>query len=346
MASDEHTDSTDDQERQAKATPIAAPTTELAKQFGETLGETAAKPIEQIGQLIAKCGLDFVEKIMAETEATEAAGGLLTHDRKRRRSKGGVFFYLAKGQMDADLRAQIFPNFGKGGDGSIAPPGIEWGDRIQPMKALGAQPGQISGLTVTLSGRPGKLQIDGSSVMTVIEQRQVKAPPYPKGVPHFDTVDGVTAYYVFMSLRHWKRVEQALEDERDLLVIEGSAVYDGALEGITILSTRVSTKMLEIQKRRAMSQSERKSESPRAEPRSEPDGAPADQLDLTHLPPEAAEKLRQLHSAAEKLRSKLAAMADGDQQTSVKMTRRLLAQTEKQIANLRRQYSDVSASSE
>ncbi len=338
MASDECTDSTDDQARQTKATPSADQTTELAKQFGDALGETAAKPIKQIGQLIAKCGLDFVEKIMAETESTEAAGGMLTHDRKRRRSKGGVFFYLAKGQMDADLRGEIFPNFGKGGDGSIAPPGIEWSDRIEPMKALGTQPGQISGLTVTLSGRPGKLHIDGSSVMTVIEQRQVKAPPYPKGVPHFDTVDGVTTYYVFMSLRHWKRVEKALEDERDLLVIEGSAVYDGALEGITILSTRVSTKMLELQKRRAKSQSERKSESHPTEPRSEPDRAPADQPDLTDLPPEAADKLRQLHSAAEKLRRKLAAMEEGDQQTGLKMTRRLLVQTEKQIANLRRQY--------
>ena len=275
---------------------------------------------------------------MAETEATEAAGGLLTHDRKRRRSKGGVFFYLAKGQMDAGLRGEIFPNFGKGGDGSIAPPGIEWGERVEPMKALGAQPGQISGLTVALSGRPGKLHIDGSSVMTVIEQRQVKAPPYPKGVPHFDTVDGVTAYFVFMSLRHWKRVEKALEDERDLLVIEGSAVYDAALEGITILSTRVSTKMLEFQKRKAKSQGQRKSESHPAEPRSEPDGAPADQPDLTHWPPEAVEKLQKLHGAAEKLRRKLAAMEDGDQQTSLKMTRRLLIQTENQIANLRRQY--------
>ena len=338
MASDEHTDSTENQARQAKAAPLADPTRQLAKQFGDALGETTAKPIEQIGQLIAKCGLEFVEKIIAETEATEAAGGMLTHDRKRRRSKGGVFFYLAKGQMDAGLRGEIFPNFGKGGDGSIAPPGIEWGDRVEPMKALGAQPGQISGLTVTLSGRPGKLHIDGSSVMTVIEQRQVKAPPYPKGVPHFDTVDGVTAYYVFMSLRHWKRVEKALEDERDLLVIEGSAVYDGALEGITILSTRVSTKMLDYQKRKAKSQGERKPESHPAEPRSEPDGAPADQPDLTRWPTEAIEKLQQLYSAAEKLRRKLAAMEAGDQQTSLKMTRRLLIQTENQIANLRRQY--------
>ena len=338
MASKDRPDSTDKHALVASAALSTDRISQLAAQFGDALGETAAKPIEQIGQLIEKCGLDFVEKIMAETEATEAAGGLLTHDRKRRRSRGGVFFYLAKGQMDAALRAEIFPSFGKGGDGTIAPPGIEWNDRIEPMKALRDGAGQISGLTVNLSGRPGRLHFDGSSVMTVIEQRQVKAPPYPKGVPHFDTIDGFTVYYVFMSLRHWKRVETALEDESDLLVIEGSAVYDPQLEGIAILSTRVSTKKLDYQKRKAKSHTERKADQQPATAPSEQGGASADQPDLTNLPPEAVENLQQLYSAAEKLRLKLAAMEESGQQSGMKMTRQLLNQTEKQIANLQRQY--------
>ena len=318
------------------APPVAEPPSadqisQLARQVADALGEKSAQPITQIGGLIEKCGWQFVETVLAETEATQAAGGLLTHDRKRRRSKGGVFFYLAKGRMDPKLRSAIFPNFGKGGDGTIAPPGIDWEDRVAPMKALRAEAGQISGLTVSLSGRPGQLRIDGSSVMTVIEQREVKAPPYPKGVPHFDTVDGVTRYYIFMSLRHWKRVEKALEDETDLLVIEGSAVYDAALEGIAILSTRVSTKALDYQKRKAKSQALRKASEAREE-------APADPPDLTGLPPEAADKLTQLTSAADKLRRKLAAMEASGQGSGGKMTRSLLSQTEKQIASLRRQY--------
>ena len=338
MATDENTDNPTERAPVDSTAPSIADISQLAKQFGDALDETSAKPVEQIGQLIEKCGLEFVEKIMAETAATEAAGGLLTHDRKRRRSKGGVFFYLAKGQMDAGLRAEIFPNFGKGGDGTIAPPGIEWDDRIAPMNALVDSAGQISGLTVTLSGRPGKLHIDGSSVMTVIEQRQVKAPPYPKGVPHFDTIEGVTRYYVFMSLRHWKRVEKALQDESDLLVIEGSAVYDAQLEGITILSTRVSTKALDYEKRKAKSQAAQKAAKQPARPLSEHDGRSVDSPELTKLPPEAVEKLQQLNSAADKLRLKLAAMEENGQQTGRKMTRQLLDQTEKQIANLLRQY--------
>ncbi len=339
MASDEGRDMSDNQAPGASGPLSAEQIRQLAKQFGAALGETAAQPVKQIQQLIEECGLPFVEKIMTQTEATEAAGGLLTHDRKRRRSKGGVFFYLAKGQMDAGPRSKIFPNFGKGGDGSIAPPGIDWNDRIAPMKALRESAGFVSGLTVSLSGRPGKLRIDGSSVMTVIEQRQVKAPPYPKGVPHFDTIktiEGVTTYYVFMSRRHWKRVEKALEDESDRLLIEGSAVYDGQLEGITILSTRVSTKKLEYQARKAQALAERKAEQKPARS----DGTPADATKLTTLPPEATEKLRSLQSVAEKLRLKLAAVPEGDKQGRLKITRQLLDQTEKQIANLQRQYED------
>lgn len=339
MTSDDHAVSSDEEAQAAQASPSPSQIKGVAAKIGEALGETSPKPVAQIGQLIEKCGLPFVEKIMAETEAIEAEGGLLTHDRKRRRSKGGVFFYLAKGQMDAGLRAQIFPNFGKGGDGTIAPPGIEWDGRIKPMKALRPAAGQISGLTVTLSGRPGKLHIDGSSVMTVLEQRQVKAPPYPKGVPHFDTVDGITSYYVFMSLRHWKRVQKALEDESDLLVVEGSAVYDAELEGITVLSTRVSSRKLDYQKRKAKTLSKPSSAAPTVKDDSVEGAASAsDEQDMSGLPPEAAEKLRQLQGAADKLRQKLAAMEDGGQESGAKMTRRLLKQTEKQIANLRRQY--------
>jgi outer membrane murein-binding lipoprotein Lpp len=338
MTSGDHADHAEDKAQVAKASPSPDQIKGAAAKIGEALGETSPKPVAQIRQLIEKCGLPFVEKIMAETEAIEAEGGLLTHDRKRRRSKGGVFFYLAKGQMDAELRAQIFPNFGKGGDGTIAPPGIDWEERVKPMKALRPDAGQISGLMVTLSGRPRKLHIDGSSVMTVLEQRQVKAPPYPKGVPHFDTIDGITSYYVFMSLRHWRRVEKALEDETDLLVVEGSAVYDAALEGVTILSTRVSTKKLDYQKRKAKTLSAQAGATPTAkDATTEREAAANDEDDMTGLPPETAEKLRQLHGAADKLRQKLVTMEAGGQVSGLKMTRRLLKQTEKQIATLRMQ---------
>ena len=316
----------------------------LARQIGEKLGEKSGKPIRQIAQMIEKCGWGFVEKILAETEATETAGGLLTQDKKRRRTKGGVFFFLAKGQMDPELLARIFPNFGKHGDGSIMPPGIDWGERASHMEALREQPGQINNLTVTLVGRPGALHIEGSSVMTVIEQREVKAPPYPKGVPPFDAVQDITKYYVFMGLRHWRKVEKPLENEEDMLIVEGSAIYDEQLGGITVLSTGVSTKLLESQKRQKGSQPGKKSADQAAKDSRGGKSAKfptviTEPPDLSGLPEETADKLRQLFSAAEKLRQKIDNMEDKGQKSGLAMTRRLLEQTEKQISTLVKQFN-------
>ena len=70
--------------------------------------------------------------------------------------------------MDPQYRTDIFPNLVRYGDGSVMPSGLDWADRIAPMLALQDQAGQINNLTVTLTGRPGELHIEGSSVMTVI----------------------------------------------------------------------------------------------------------------------------------------------------------------------------------
>ena len=119
-----------------------------AQKFAESLGETDAKPIGQIAQLIEKCGLDFVTKLAEETEKIEAKDGIKTHDRKRRRTKGGVFFFLAKGRMDTKIRQEIFPNFGKHADGDVAPLGIDWSARAEHMTPLKDEPGQVNNLTI------------------------------------------------------------------------------------------------------------------------------------------------------------------------------------------------------
>lgn len=323
----------------AKETLSAEEIQSLAQAVGEKLGEKSGKPLQQIALLIEKCGLDFVKKMMAETEATEAAGGLRTQDGKRRRTKGGVFFFLAKGQMDPQYRTDIFPNLIRHGDGSIMPTGLEWGDRIAHMRALQDKPGQINNLTVTLTGRPGALHIEGSSVMTVIKQEQVKAPPYPKGVPPFSAVEGATNYYVFMGLRHWLKVEKALENENDMLIVEGSAVYDAQLEGITILSTGVTTKVLEQQKRQGKRQARSSQPGGGGAPRKTAIVTQAQaRPDLSGLAEADADKLRQLFKAADKLRQKIADMEDRGQSSGLTMTRRLLDQTEKQISTLIRQH--------
>jgi hypothetical protein len=315
-----------------------------ARKLAKALGETDDKPIQQVALIIEKCGLEFAQKIAEETEKIEASGGMKTHDGKRQRTKGGIFFFIAKGRMEAAVRQEIFPNFGKHSDGEVTPPGIEWADRHEYLKPLLEEPGQVNNLIVTLIGRPGKLRIEGGSVMTVIEQKEVKAPPYPKGVPPFESVEKITYYYVFMSLKHWQKVEKALEDETDMLIIEGTSVYDPEMDGICILSTGVTTKALERQKRLTETQ---ETNEKKADKSSKSDGAKAKdtkvtkakpQKDMSNLPNSVSDKLKQLHSAADTLRQKIATMEEKGQKTGLNMTRRLLEQTEKQIATLEKQY--------
>lgn len=317
-----------------------------AQQFAEVLGETDGKPIGQIAQLIEKCGLEFVKKLVAETEELEGKEGVQTHDKKRRRTKGGVFFFLAKGQMDPKIRQEVFPNFGQHIDGEIVPDGIDWSDRLQYVEALREEMGQVNNLTVKLIGRPGKIHIEGGTVMTVIEQQQVKAPPYPKGVPPFEEVEKTTYYFVFMGLKHWHKVEESLKDETDMLIVEGTGVFDPEFDGITILSTGVSTKLLERQKRLSSAQQAKNKDAQKDKKASAKNQAKdatkpkkeAVATDTDDLPQSVSDKLKQLNSAAETLRQKIATMEEKGQKTGLNMTRRLLEQTEKQIATLEKQY--------
>ena len=317
-----------------------------AQKLAEALGESEDKPIEQIAQLIEKCGIEFVKKITEETDKIELKGGMKTYDRKRRRTKGGVFFLIAKEQMDPTLRQEIFPNTTENSSGELIPSGIEWADRINYLKPLLAEPGRVNNLTLTLIGRPGKVHIEGGTVMTAIVQNDVKAPPYPKGVPLFEPEGKMTYYYVFMSLKHWQKVEHALEDTTDMLIAEGTSVFDPEIGGICLLTTRVSTKGLERQKhlktvQRTKGKNANNQGKMKPSDRSklkDTNTKTSPQIDLSRVPSSVSDKLNQLNVAADTLRQKIEGMDAKDQNTGLNMTRRLLEQTEKQITALVKRY--------
>jgi len=79
----------------------------LTKQIIEQLGEdpSAQSRIERVVRL---GGLEFVRAILEETLAIEAAGGMMTADGQRRRTPGGVFFYLVRGRVSDNMRHEMF----------------------------------------------------------------------------------------------------------------------------------------------------------------------------------------------------------------------------------------------
>jgi hypothetical protein len=82
---------------------------EAANQIADQLGETEASVRKKIQQIIQVCGIEQTQAWLEETLSIEASGGLLVHTGERRRTPGGVFFYLVKGRLPKELRQQLFP---------------------------------------------------------------------------------------------------------------------------------------------------------------------------------------------------------------------------------------------
>jgi len=80
----------------------------LADQLAEALGETDPIPKLQLNLIVEHLGAEFAEALLAEVQQIEVNGGMITANGKRRRTPGGVYFYLARQRATADQRRLIF----------------------------------------------------------------------------------------------------------------------------------------------------------------------------------------------------------------------------------------------
>lgn len=77
------------------------------------LEETEKIPLRQIEAIVCLCGGRFAQALAEEALLVEAQEGLMTADGTRRRTKGGIFFYLARFRMSLETRRIIFNRKGK-----------------------------------------------------------------------------------------------------------------------------------------------------------------------------------------------------------------------------------------
>lgn len=92
---------------------------------------------------------------------------------------------------------------------------------------------------LTLIGRPGRVIQAGDCVITTL-QSSGKLPTLPKGLPAPPTVP--TTFIVYIAAKQWRKVEAALTDPDDALIIEGVPVYDERLPGLVLLAQSVATR--------------------------------------------------------------------------------------------------------
>ncbi|NJL93538.1 MAG: hypothetical protein HC915_07300 [Anaerolineae bacterium] len=70
--------------------------------------ETDKEPLTQIREIVQYGGIPFTRAVFQEALRLEAAGGVLTHDGTRRRTPGGVFFFLARMFLSRPAQRIIF----------------------------------------------------------------------------------------------------------------------------------------------------------------------------------------------------------------------------------------------
>jgi hypothetical protein len=357
--------------------PLNSEESALAQQVVTTLGEDNPDALLQIEALVHRCGMAMVEQTLAETLRVEAEGGLMVTSGERRRTPGGVFLHLMSRQITPEVRREtIYLYQGKKNKGKkkakadspdaeaavmeqkqpkIKPELPTWDVYRSFEEVLSSTRGVATTVKITLIGRPGAIKIQQETVMTRVEH-VVKASAMPKGVPQPPTAP--TIYTVYMGLKQWRKVENALKDNaQDAMIIEGVCAFDPEIQGMVVFASNTTTKGLEAAKREGQKEKTAAAEAASVKPapaRSapstpapqpltppEPPAPPLSKYPLPpNLPPTAAQKLHDLYSAADQFRQKLATLdaLPEDQRLGYAMTQKLLKNTEDQIAALEKQY--------
>jgi len=234
----------------------------LARGIAAVLGETMPPPIRTITRVVDRLGADRARALLGQALTSEASGGVLLPD-GRRRTPGGTFLFLVRTAPDLspDDRAYIFPKAGYHARGAgratptsatptpAAPAPVAWTDDTYHTLAQQLQHdvGRLTTVKITVIGRPGTAVEQGQAIVVALTSEKV--PDLPKGLP---APPAGTRYTVFVARKPWMKVAEALAaDAEDAAIIEGYAALDPRVEGIAVYATSATTKRLQAAKRAA-----------------------------------------------------------------------------------------------
>ena len=232
----------------------------VAATIAAQLGETAPTPRATIWRTVRTLGPERAQAFVAQALKVEANGGMLIPDGSRKRTLGGIFFYLVRTQISDDEAMQInrawrwqqwkqrHPATPRA---TVAPappplPPFVWDEAAPIIAELTARPGEASTVKVTVIGRPN--QVVERQGVVVIALRSTKTPTLPKGLPPLPRVP--TTYMIFIQQKQWTKVQAALQQPDDALIVEGYPVHEPRFAGITVYATQVTTKSLQAARRK------------------------------------------------------------------------------------------------
>lgn len=224
--------------------------TNTAATIAAQLGETDSAPRTLIWRTVRTIGAERAQAFVKEALEAEANGGMLLPDGSRRRTLGGIFFYLVRTQVSDDEAMQINrawrwqqwkqrqPKKLKTATAAPAPPPtlppFVW-DEAQPIIAeLTTNVGEASTVKATIIGRPAQV-VERQGVI-ILALRSTKAPTLPKGLPSLPATP--TNYMIFVQQKQWNKVREAMQNADDALIVEGYPVHEPRFAGITVYATQ------------------------------------------------------------------------------------------------------------
>ncbi len=245
-------------ERKAAERALHAQRVETAQLIAEQLGETDDEPRAQIYRAVKKLGIEQALDFLQQTHEIEAQGGRMVTGGSRRRTPGGVYFLLMKERMPVETTKHIFKKrslyqqaaqkkkaTAQAESQAPASAPMTWADRLAVLKELNAEKGQATTVKITLIGRPGRIVERGACIVTSMES--TKVPALPKGLP--TPSETSTSYTVYIAVKQWHKVADAIKDQDDALIVEGYPHLDAEAKTIAVFVTNTTTKNLQAAQR-------------------------------------------------------------------------------------------------
>jgi hypothetical protein len=222
---------------------------EVEQTIAEQLGETEPEPLQLLHKVVKKLGPEQALAFLKETQEIETQGGLLLPDGSRRRTPGGVFFYLVRTKAPKPVRVLFWQQRQK--QATTTPPSpapaFTWAERIATLDEIGAEKGIASTVKITVIGRPGKVIDRGTCIVTSLQSGKV--PSLPKGVP--TPPNAATTYTLYIASKQWRRVAEAIKDPEDTLIVEGFPQLDAQTGSIAVFAPNTTTRKLQQAQRQA-----------------------------------------------------------------------------------------------
>ena len=328
----------------------------IARKIAEQLGESEAKPFNQIANIVKHCGVEFAQEVLRDCLDIEAKGGMMVVTGDRRRTPGGVFFFLARSRMsDEELQNVFFYWRIMAKDRAAREakfPIFLWDDRKTVFEEAASNPGETRDVNISLVGRPGKIERRQNLVITTMQNQIDESMVFPNGVPN--PSPKAMNYLVYISAKQWERVAKLMEQPNYLLVVDGLCAYDDETDGMAVFTTNVSTQKKSNGKKQSKkdeaSSKKKQKQAPSVVATSAPTKlkTPAvEDVDINipaGMSPEDIQKLTGLHQAAATYRQKIASLEAKSEgpRFGLEMTQKLLKSTEQQIESFEKQYAEES----